>query len=199
MAELTALFNSRSGSVVRIGAIQLDAVLNEVESMSAKVTDFPVEDGVSVSDHVLLEPVTITINGLVTDSPIQFFSALQFVSGTNVEGGSRAKSQYDGLRDLYEKRQPFTIVTGFTVRENMIITNLSVPRTPATGQAMRFTATARQIRKISAQTVAIPKEQVSDTNNASTVDKGKVVADAAAEKVEEKATSFLKDWFGEVQ
>lgn len=57
---------------VRTGAciFQFDAVINEQHSRDAQVTQFPVETGQTVTDHLLVTPPEITVQGIITDSPI---------------------------------------------------------------------------------------------------------------------------------
>lgn len=51
-------------------AIYVDALINESPNTSAQVTRDPVEGGVSISDHVILDPEDLTIEGLITNTPI---------------------------------------------------------------------------------------------------------------------------------
>lgn len=49
---------------------QFDAVINEQHSRDAQVTQFPVETGQVVTDHILVMPPEVTVQGIITDSPI---------------------------------------------------------------------------------------------------------------------------------
>lgn len=57
---------------VRTGAciFQFDAVINEQHSRDAQVTQFPVETGQVVTDHIIVNPPELTVQGIITDSPI---------------------------------------------------------------------------------------------------------------------------------
>lgn len=63
---------------VRTGAciFQFDAVINEQHTREASVTAFPVEGGQVVTDHIIVSPAEITVQGIVTDSPIGNAKAL---------------------------------------------------------------------------------------------------------------------------
>jgi hypothetical protein len=50
--------------------VSFDAVVTEVHSMTAQVTSHPVEQGSNVSDHVYNEPRRITLDALVTNTPL---------------------------------------------------------------------------------------------------------------------------------
>lgn len=63
---------------VRTGAciFQFDAVINEQHTREATVTAFPVEGGQVVTDHIIVSPAEITVQGIITDSPIGNAKAL---------------------------------------------------------------------------------------------------------------------------
>jgi len=52
--------------------IVFDAVKSEDHSLSATVTEHPIEDGSVISDHVIHQPDTLSIEGLVANSPINY-------------------------------------------------------------------------------------------------------------------------------
>jgi len=67
MALLSVLFNDSVRA--QIHGMQLDASINEGHTRTAKVSVSPIEDGTTISDHVTLEPVSLSIEGLISDVP----------------------------------------------------------------------------------------------------------------------------------
>ncbi len=51
-------------------AIEFDVVVNEAPSFTATVTTHPVEDGVDIADHVRQELTRFTLEGVITNTPI---------------------------------------------------------------------------------------------------------------------------------
>lgn len=51
----------------RIGDIMLDAEIAEGHASDMRITDNPVESGAEVSDHAVLVPKTVTIEGVIVD------------------------------------------------------------------------------------------------------------------------------------
>jgi hypothetical protein len=47
-----------------------DATLSEAHALESTPTTFPVEDGSTISDHVIQNPLSITFTGVVSDTPI---------------------------------------------------------------------------------------------------------------------------------
>src|SRR4051812_43565615 len=54
-----------------IGTIWVDVSISEKHSLSAAVTEHPVESGSNITDHVRPEPRVIQIEGLVTNHPVE--------------------------------------------------------------------------------------------------------------------------------
>lgn len=62
---------SRSVTHLDIAGIWIDCSLREQHGMSAQCTQFPVEDGPNITDHVRLQPETLHIEGLVSNTPLE--------------------------------------------------------------------------------------------------------------------------------
>jgi hypothetical protein len=70
-----------------IGTIWIDVSLSETHSLSADVTEHPVEDGVNITDHVRPQPRTVQVEGLVTNHPTELpLSHVGGVQATNDAG-----------------------------------------------------------------------------------------------------------------
>ena len=151
----------------QIGTITVDASVSEDHTASSTVTSNPVEEGANVADHVKLEPLRLSIQGVISDTPLDFeilnslakgdFKGIakNFTSGISavLGGTSRSTEQYLALLELRKSREPFQVITGLKVYQNMILTNLTVNRTASTGKAIHFTAEMEEIRIVQSQTV----------------------------------------------
>ncbi len=130
-----------------IGGITLDAELYERHGRSSQVTRYPVETGTEISDHISIASMTVTIEGIISDSPI--------------EGGDATGRYLDILYDLeqlWRSRSLVTVTTHLKVYQDMAIVNLDIPRDGYTGQAMRFMVDLQQVVKATAQTTSIPAD-----------------------------------------
>ena len=71
MAALETVFRiTRRG---QIAALRVDAMMQETHNRSAETTDFEVEDGVTISDHVKLNPIALDLTCFISDAPANFF------------------------------------------------------------------------------------------------------------------------------
>lgn len=61
----------------------IDATVSEQHQLDSEVTDHPVEKGVNLSDHVRALPDTLTLNGVISNTPI--FLPPDFAEDANFE------------------------------------------------------------------------------------------------------------------
>ncbi len=85
MALLSLLFTQPK--LAQIGALQLDASLNESHERSSIITDHEIEDGSQINDHIRKNPEKLIITGLVSDSPLSIIGALVGTGISTLQGG----------------------------------------------------------------------------------------------------------------
>jgi hypothetical protein len=133
-------------------AVVFDATLSDSYSRSASVTDHPLEDATTVSDHVVREPGQATISGVLTRTTL----------GTvDPESPTRVDDALDRLDRLITDGQPVSIVTGLRSLVSYVVTGLTVSRSdPSQGQAPRVQLTLKELVTAASQVVQIPPERV---------------------------------------
>lgn len=117
-----------------IGGVVLDATLTEDHEYNARVTNYPVEDGRIISDHIINEPETVQITGIVTDTPLSFLSSF-----------NRSINAFNRLIQIHRNKERITVVTGIRVYTDMVMTSLQVPRNVQTGQSLNFVIELQKI------------------------------------------------------
>lgn len=70
------LFSSIQISHSKIGDIVLDAITSEQTTSNLDISDSPIESGAVITDHVALQPVEITITGVVVEQEPILLSSL---------------------------------------------------------------------------------------------------------------------------
>jgi hypothetical protein len=138
------------------GNIELDANLEETHEWAADATTNPVEQGVPITDHVIEQPDKFRIRGFISDSPVTASPAILGIVG-KTDSSSRTQEIFDLLRQLIKAREVMTVYSKHYTYTDMVMTNVTVPRTPADGQAIEFTADFLHIRTVETQTVVVPK------------------------------------------
>lgn len=150
-----------------IGEIELDAALTESHDYMSRVTQYPVEDGSTMSDHIQNQPVKLSIEGFVTNNPIRTTAAAgaspTVDAARNAGVGTRAIGAFNALMALRDAREPVTIVTNLKSYPTMALESLNVPKNARTGDALRFTSVWVEIRKVTSETVFTEDLAVSDS------------------------------------
>lgn len=157
-----------------IDTLVLDASLSEKHGAEVEVTEHPVEEGADISDHRRVKPRQITIEGIVSNTPVPDASApavpvtafgVTWLSRSTGDG-TRASDALDKLEKLVESDVLIDIVTSLTAYENMTLVNVDIPRDASSGQALKFTATFREIRFASNEVVGIQAVKNAKTTSA---------------------------------
>lgn len=176
----------RTWDAVTTKGISVDATVNEEHLTTCDLTENPVEDGAKVTDHVQLNPAELTVEGVISDSPLGYavIGNVQNLarSVSSVFGGSvRSIDAYNELLQLQKSREPFTVITGLKRYQNMIMEELSVPRTSQTGAAIHFKAVMREIRIVKSKTAtnSLSIKPASKNLASPTKDLGSNITDAA--------------------
>lgn len=172
--------------------VNLDCILSENHELSNTVTAFPVETGDTISDHVRADLQTFSMTGFITNSPVVYLD-LDFDASAP---DGRVQTAIAVLRQLVADGEPVDIDTTIGTYEGFIFTKLSIPRTAATGEAMEFSATFTEVKKV--DVVAV--KSVADGKRVSGVDKqaikkvvtGKAVPKKKGGSLASKALDFAK-------
>lgn len=158
-ANLVTFFLTTT-SPTSIDSITVDAVINEEIIRKANVTDEPVEEGEQIADNVVLDPYTINMRGIITDTP--YDDPLDLLN-QNITGESRSKTQYEFLVDIYNNKTIFTVISGFDIYENVVFTNFTVNLNNNSGRAFEFDADFKHIVRVSPQEIKIPASRAKTT------------------------------------
>lgn len=143
MAFLGLLFKTRVRigvgaelEILPFGAVELDASIDETHTSSVQITQFPVEEGVDITDHVRKQPDRIVIRGIVTDHPLTFGGAL------------RAGRSLDALGNflfMLNAAEIISAVTSLNTYTSLILESIEMPRSPQRSSAVEFVLTLREI------------------------------------------------------
>lgn len=151
MALTTLLFKKRPG---KIGALELDVTITENHAFNTTVTKFPIEKGADITDHIINDPVKLSMIGFITNSPVRIFGGVP----QNLEAGlkaipNRVQNAFSQLLALRDSKKLFTVVTGLEVYKDMFFESLVFPRDRTTGEALRFTSTLTSLAKAESEII----------------------------------------------
>jgi hypothetical protein len=134
----------------KIGTITLDASLTESHKFTNKLTQNPVENGSTVTDHVIGMPFKLSISGMVSNAKANILEAAPnalsaLIGKTDSEKAREALVNLVNLLDLKKNNKLITVVTSLKSYNDMIITSLTFPRNNKIGDALLFNIELEQI------------------------------------------------------
>jgi hypothetical protein len=143
-------------SLAVIDGFVLDCLLSDNHTFDSEVTEFPVESGSTISDNIRPKPLVITIEAIVSNTPLTFAG--------NFRGAGSVPSIdcYAKLLAIRRERRLVTIATSLETFFNMALESLGIPRAAGRGDELRFNATFKQVQIVINKRetrVAIPQAQ----------------------------------------
>jgi len=133
----------------KIDTIELDITIVESANASIRLTNNPVEYGADVTDHAIVEPMTFTIEGAVSNASSktigQFPSAIQNLTAAVTTDLTKSQQTWDKLLELLISKTPFTLIQGLKSYENIILKSIQEQQDKDTSNALFFTATLQEL------------------------------------------------------
>jgi hypothetical protein len=132
-----------SGPIVAFALIDdfiIDCVVQETHALESEITEFPRESGGNVSDNIRPKPVVVTMECIVSDTPLD--PVIRF----RKDGQVPTDDAYALLKSIRQDRRVVEIVTSLDTYANMGLETLSIPRASGRGDELRFTATFKQVQ-----------------------------------------------------
>ena len=105
----------------RLGDFEFDAIIKRPEILSSKIPEYATEEGFSISDNICLEPVTLDVEAIITNSPITW-------AEQHAASSSRVESAIEKLRQIWKKKEPLTFTAGGDSYENVCIESITFPK-----------------------------------------------------------------------
>lgn len=193
-----------------IGGVYFDGIMRTEHLSRVRPTQYPVQTGVVVTDHAIIEPAELTIEVMMSDchttsfsSGISFldmvYKSLQsirlysnFIETEQIgTGDGRSARAWKTLKSMQLARTPLVVETRLQTYENMLIEELSAPDDVKTLNAFKCTVRLREIivaqtaeTQVSARAAAIKPSSGGQTP-------AKTPGDTSASAIQKGI-----DWFG---
>ena len=132
---------------VTIDGIEFDALIDEQKEYSATIPAYPVEEGYSVSDGIILDPIALKMTLFVTDTPVTWLQR---------HGLNRVESVCTQIENLWAERKLVKVVTNDAIYTNMGITGCSIKKSKDIGYAREISLSMTKVRYTTRTTVNIP-------------------------------------------
>lgn len=137
-----------------IGDLQVDVVVSKETTFDSEVTQYPVEDGFPVADHVTRNPMALTMEVVCTPTPVTFFADL----GANQ---NRLNEVTNAIMKIYNEGYPITVKTADAIYKDMVMTHAPLPRRVDDGLCYKMQIDFVHVRRVKPKTEDVPEGQTS--------------------------------------
>lgn len=137
--------------------------ISEDHELNFRISEHPLQDGATVSDHVHREPYKVSIEGMFTNHPLKKSWEVNEVKFKDEYATSEVRStlsntalaNFEKVKELAKKREPVRLVCSLEVYPKMIVTSIKAQRDSKSGSSIRFTMTLQEIKTVSLKTVTM--------------------------------------------
>ena len=106
--------SGESAAIVRkgvaIAGIQVSVKKSEAHTYTSQATELAMESGATVTDHVILKPVTLAVTVAMTNAG---------------DGADAARDAFESFVEMRKAREPVEVITEHAIYTNMVITSLT--------------------------------------------------------------------------
>lgn len=179
---------ARNKQPVSIWGIEFDALIDETKSMTSTIPEYPVENGFSVSDTIINDPITVSMTLYLSNTPVTWL----YRHGSS---NDRVNQVCKLIEQKWFSKQLTKIVTSDTTYTNMGLTSISIKKSLDIGYAREISISAKQVTVTKRTTVNVPNyilksgETMADTGKTST-SKSSAKSTASASSSTSTASGF---------
>ena len=198
--------NAGAYSALGYDVLLFDSTIREAPAFQIAITDNPVETGVSMADHAYAKPDTLTLEVIVSDTPLLGDAlgtpAIQLAQAQGVAFmGPNEKRSVNAWAAIQAGAKSFTVYDvqiGLGLYHNMMLEQGSTEQTVDSAGIMRATLQLRQVTFAGTSKVVYPPRapKAPARKAAPPVDAGKKTAEEADDAEQKKADSWLTQWTG---
>lgn len=158
------------------GALEIDATKARGFELAAEVTEFPVESGSAITDHIRPTNGTVAIEGVISNTPLnaaatQMGGVTQSAQSVVLPGGDgTAKATLHRWSGPFDRRlacdailaglvaagTPVTLTTSLRILENLAITRYKVDESAETGEALPVVLEFKALRLATVARAPVP-------------------------------------------
>lgn len=122
-----------------IGPFNATITIEEVGKDDLEITQHPVQQGASITDHAYVKPSTVNLKVMWNDDDAPLAET------------------YQNLLDLQASREPFDVVTGKRTYRNMLIKSLALTTDALTENVLNISLELQEIILTSLEVVTVPE------------------------------------------
>jgi len=130
--------------MIRIDGFAIDVATDERLTYESEVTEFPVEKGAPVSDHIIAKRPVLELDCVVSDTPTG--AVAEDPSRKGLDPSTNPSSDaFEFFRRLHGDRRAVVVECSFGKFDDMVMTSFPPVRNKESLKALKFTVTFKQI------------------------------------------------------
>jgi hypothetical protein len=183
--ERAAILVPPKGKHTTVGDFSFDVVEQEQLSTTVTSSKYPREDGSNATDHAYNDPDSISIAGLITDTP----------GGKGDAEPGRAQELFDKLMILKRECTPVSASVELRDYASVLITSVDAIQDAKTGYSIPVNITIEEVEVADQQFVDIPPEVMAEEVKHSANDRtdgGKKPTKKPSEETEKEGSILYK-------
>ncbi len=131
--------------MVTIDGYAIDALISIDPQRTGEATTHPIETGALITDHFILAPTVVVVEGIVSDTPIGEVATEREGNVPAASGVTAAKPSNDAyllMQEIMEEARLVEVISDvFPPFRDLLLISLSGPKDADTGHAYAFRAT----------------------------------------------------------
>lgn len=140
--------------------IAFDATIRESHTGRSQLTAYPIETGADHTDHIRRLPDELSLEAVVTDSPIARDGGEVVPANTGGDKIQRATSAYNFLVQIKDQGRLVSVFTTLRTYRNMAIESIDVSRDVSTSRMVQANIQLREILVATTEEVEAPTPSV---------------------------------------
>ena len=142
-----------------INDVIIDACLKQTHNRSSKITHHVVEDGVTIADHIIQDPITLTLD-FHMGNVVPLISRLSNRAISAVVGGGSmlygSQNMFDKLEEAWKNKRKLTIKTDFATYTDLYITDLVRTTQSPYSETLDVSVSFEQLYSVNIRAKSIP-------------------------------------------
>lgn len=143
----------------KLGELIVDLSLKQEIRYSNKLTEFPIESGANITDHVITRPTKLILQGRIVENTFDIVGNVQQITNlftgnivNNISNFARGVSvkqttAYQILQTLWQNKSLVTVTFKLDTFEDMVIEDLSFTSDSSTLDNLAFDITLVQVKQ----------------------------------------------------
>lgn len=175
--------------MITIDGYIVDAALVEQHQLDNEITENPIEKGGIINDHVYEMPDVITLDCVVSDTPL---GPVALARGSELDGNTPSLDAYERMKFIRRRGETVVITTSLGIHKDMMLWKLGIPRKADDGECLKFQVSFKAMTFVSNERTVV---RIAVPQQAKRVDRGnkpaKTPPDNAAAPETKKNASIL--------